>query len=64
MSDGRNESGKRFKDNYELLLYLYMAIINKKKWWLLPLLALLAFLSLFVGLSTNSSVLPLIYAIF
>jgi len=64
MSETPKPDEKPFRNNYELLVYLYAAIMNKKKWWLLPLLALLAFLSLFVGLSSNASVLPLIYAIF
>lgn len=64
MEDRRTQAGKRFKSNWELLVYLYTAIVNRKKWWLLPLLALLAFLSLFIGLTSNSSVLPLIYVLF
>lgn len=54
----------RIKSNFELLMVLFILIKNNKKWWLLPLLIVLAFLSLFVTLSGNQSVLPAIYALF
>jgi len=54
----------KIKTNFELLKELFFLIMVNKKWWLLPFLLVLAFLSLFVGLSGNHSVLPAIYALF
>ncbi len=54
----------RIKSNWEVLTYLFILIMQSKKWWLLPLLILLAFLSLFVNLSGSQSILPAIYALF
>ncbi len=55
---------KRFKNNKDLLIELYVLIRENKKWWLLPLLFVLAFLGLFVSLTGNQSILPAIYALF
>lgn len=54
----------RVEGNWEVLTYLFVLIMQKKKWWLLPLLILLAFLSVFVNLSGSHSILPAIYALF
>ena len=54
----------RMKSNFELLKELLLLIMINKKWWLLPLLLILAFLSLFVSLTGNQSILPAIYALF
>ncbi|MEW5945070.1 MAG: DUF5989 family protein [bacterium] len=62
--DGRTEY-PRFDNNRELLLYLYIQIKQQRKWWLFPILMVLAFLALFISLTSgNSSILPAIYAIF
>lgn len=55
---------KRISNNKELLIELFLMIKEHKKWWLLPLLLVLAFLSIFVNLAGNSSILPAIYALF
>jgi len=55
---------RNFKSNKELLLYLFVCIKETKKWWLLPFLLLLAFLSIFISLTGNQSILPSIYVIF
>lgn len=54
----------RFESNKELLIALFILVKENKKWWLLPLLMILAFLSLFVHLTGNQSILPAIYALF
>ncbi|MBL7197457.1 MAG: hypothetical protein ISS47_05120 [Candidatus Omnitrophica bacterium] len=54
----------RFKSSLELLKELFILIKINKKWWLLPFLLVLAFLSIFVSLSGNQSILPAIYALF
>ncbi|MDD5568012.1 MAG: DUF5989 family protein [Candidatus Omnitrophota bacterium] len=54
----------KFSSNLELLKALFLLIKLNKKWWLLPLLAILAFLGLFISLTGNQSVLPAIYALF
>lgn len=50
--------------NRDLLLYFYLQIKRYRKWWLLPLWLVLAFLALFVSLTGNTSILPAIYALF
>ncbi|HPM76688.1 MAG TPA: DUF5989 family protein [bacterium] len=54
----------KFKNNRELLLFLFIAIRENRKWWLLPLLFVLAILSVFVSLTGNTTLLPAIYALF
>jgi len=54
----------RLQSNLELLKKLFILIIINKKLWLLPLLVILAFLSIFISLSGMHSVLPAIYALF
>jgi len=54
----------KISSNRELLIELFLMIKEHKKWWLLPLLFVLAFLSIFVNLAGNSSILPAIYALF
>ncbi len=54
----------KFKNNRELLLFLFIAIKENRKWWLLPLLFVLAILSVFVSLTGNTTLLPAIYALF
>lgn len=54
----------RFQSNWEIVWMLFILIKTNKKWWLLPLLLILAFLGLFVSFSGNQSILPAIYALF
>jgi len=61
-ADGRNLP--KFKNNRELLVYLFLMIRENKKWWLLPWLVVLAFLGIFMSLTGNASLLPAIYALF
>jgi len=55
---------QRVRGNHDLLIRLFFLIKENKKWWLLPVLAVLALLGLFTGLSGNQSILPAIYALF
>jgi len=64
MKKRKPKKKSRIKSNMDLLLYLFILIRENKKWWLLPLLIILAFLSLFVSLTGNQSILPAIYALF
>jgi len=54
----------RLRTNFTVLYQLFVLIVKNKKWWLLPLLMVIAFLGLFISLAGNSSVLPIIYALF
>lgn len=54
----------RIRTNFTVVYQLFILIIKNKKWWLLPLLMVIAFLGLFISLAGNSSVLPIIYALF
>ena len=55
---------KKKVSNISILYQLFILIIKNKKWWLLPLLLVLAFLGLFISLAGDSSILPIIYALF
>jgi hypothetical protein len=63
-SDPVSQQVVQFKNNRDLLLYLFLLIRQNRKWWLLPFLFVLAFLGLFVSLTGNTSLLPAIYALF
>jgi len=52
------------KSNWDLIMLLFIMIKTRRKWWLLPLLLVLAFLGVFVSLTGNNAVLPAIYALF
>jgi hypothetical protein len=54
----------QFKTNLDLIGFLFVKIISRRKWWLLPLLFILFILGIFVSVTGNSSVLPAIYALF
>ncbi|MBN2407369.1 MAG: hypothetical protein JXJ19_06705 [Elusimicrobia bacterium] len=60
----KNRKDFKIKNNWELLQFLFIVIKENKKWWLLPLLLIIAFLGLFISLTGNTSVLPAIYALF
>ena len=68
MADNQpDQSGRelpKFKSNRDLILFLLVLIKENRKWWLLPILLALAFLSLFVSLTGNTAILPAIYALF
>lgn len=55
---------RRFKNNKDLLIGLFLLIKENKKWWLLPLLLVLALLGIFVSFTGNQTILPAIYALF
>jgi len=54
----------RFTNNTKLLISLFVLIKENRKWFLLPLLLVLALLGIFVSLTGNQSILPAIYALF
>ncbi len=60
----KEKKKSRLQTNWELLLMLFIMIKENKKWWLLPFLFVLGFLSLFISLTGNQSILPAIYALF
>ncbi|MBT3583797.1 MAG: hypothetical protein HN509_02730 [Halobacteriovoraceae bacterium] len=55
---------ERFAENYSMLKEIYTLIKINKKWWLLPIFGVLAFLSFFMLMAGGSSILPAIYALF
>ncbi len=59
-----NKTLQRIRKNNQLIVQLFQMIVETKKWWLLPILFVLAILSLFAALTGSSSVLPAIYALF
>ena len=50
------------KKNKSFTIELFEFIWENKKWWIFPLIILILFISLFIYLSTSSSVSPIIYA--
>jgi hypothetical protein len=63
----KTKDGKKlpkFESNKDILWFLFLTIKENRKWWLLPFFFVLAFLSLFVSLTGNASILPAIYALF
>ncbi len=58
------ENKSRLGQNYEIIKLLFKYIKENKKWWLIPFLIVLAFFGIFVSFVGNSSVMPLIYALF
>ena len=61
---GPEKKKSAFRTNADILLSLFIMIKTHKKWWLLPFLLVLGFLSLFVTMTGNQSILPAIYALF
>lgn len=54
----------RFETNREFVAFLFRRMREKKKWWLLPLLMLVAVLAYVFNLPGKESVLPALYFIF
>jgi hypothetical protein len=52
------------KENYSMLKEIFFLIKKNKKWWLMPIFMVLAFLSMFIALAGGNSILPAIYALF
>ncbi len=52
------------RTTWGFLFFLAKKIIEKRKWWLLPLWALLAALGLILFLTGNGALLPAIYLAF
>jgi hypothetical protein len=58
------KKNSRLINNFKILYELFFLIIKQKKYWLIPLLLVLGFLGLFISFAGNSSILPIIYALF
>lgn len=63
-SDKPERKLPKLENNRDLLLFLFIMIKENRKWWLFPLLFVLAILGMFVSLTGNTSILPAIYALF
>ena len=64
MSSQKKDLKSRLKENLSMLKEIYTLIKINKKWWLMPIFGVLAFLSLFMVLAGGNSILPAIYALF
>lgn len=62
--ENRTKNKGRLKQNYEVIKLLFKFIMENKKWWLIPFVLILALFGLFVSFVGNSSVMPLLYALF
>jgi hypothetical protein len=48
----------------EFLKDLWLFLKERKKWWLLPLLIVVALITLFIVLGSGSALAPFIYSLF
>ena len=62
--ENRTKNKGRLRQNYEVIKLLFKFIMENKKWWLIPFVFILALFGLFVSFVGNSSVMPLLYALF
>ena len=62
--EDRIKNKGRLRQNYEVIKLLFKFIMENKKWWLIPFVLILALFGLFVSFVGNSSVMPLLYALF
>ena len=62
--ESKVKNKSRIRQNYEIIKLLFKYIMENKKWWLIPFLLVLAFFGLFISFVGNSSVMPILYAIF
>jgi len=50
--------------SYSIFKEFWDFLKHSKKWWLLPIIVIIVLMSVFVVLSTSSTVFPMIYAMF
>jgi hypothetical protein len=62
--ENRTKNKGRLRQNYEVIKLLFKFIMENKKWWLIPFVLILALFGSFVSFVGNSSVMPLLYALF
>lgn len=62
--ESKIKNKSRIRQNYEIIKLLFKYIMENKKWWLIPFLLVLAFFGLFISFVGNSSVMPILYALF
>ncbi len=62
--ENRTKNKGRLRQNYEVIKLLFKFIMENKKWWLIPFVLILVLFGLFVSFVGNSSVMPLLYALF
>ncbi len=62
--ESKVKNKSRIRQNYEIIKLLFKYIMENKKWWLIPFLLVLAFFGLFISFVGNSSVMPILYALF
>lgn len=62
--ENKTKNKSRLRQNYEIIKLLFKFIMENKKWWLIPFVLVLALFGLFVSFVGNSSVMPLLYALF
>jgi hypothetical protein len=48
----------------DMMIEFWRFLCERKKWWLLPILAILALVGILIVLSANSVVAPFIYTLF
>ena len=62
--ENKTKNKSRIRQNYEIIKLLFRYIKENKKWWLIPFLLVLAFFGIFISFVGNSSVMPILYALF
>jgi len=51
-------------ENYSLIKEFWEFLKHSKRWWLLPIVIIMALLSVFIILTSGSPIFPMIYALF
>lgn len=66
MNEEQAEAGymTRLREDLRVLHQIFNLILAKRKWWLIPAFVVLAVLSMLMGITGGSTVLPAIYALF
>lgn len=58
------ETKRESVESYSIFREFWDFLKHSKKWWLLPIIIIMVLMSVFVVLSTSSTVFPMIYAMF
>ncbi len=63
-NDKNRQNNAKPVESYSIFREFWDFLKHSKKWWLLPIIIIMVLMSVFVVLSTSSTVFPMIYAMF
>ena len=61
---GQNQQEQEQEENYSIVAEFWDFLKHSKRWWLLPIVIILALLSVLILVTSSSPVFPMIYAMF